>query len=91
MYDYLDYLDEEVGSLQSLSHICQPPLNEGVAMCTYTVAHRVTSFCWAYLRLGVPTPFQNSPRSYYEVMPTTLGCATQTQSGDTRTSVSVSH
>ena len=38
-------LGEEVGSLHSLTHLCQPPLYEGAAKCTYTVAPRVTSCC----------------------------------------------
>ena len=43
----------------------------------------------AHIRLADPTPLQNSPRSYYKVMPTTLMCATQIQSGGTRTYVSI--
>ena len=38
-------LGEEVGSLQSLTHLLQPTIDEGTKKCTYSVAPRVTSCC----------------------------------------------
>ena len=43
----------------------------------------------AHIRLADPTPLQNRPRSYYEVVLTTLMCATQIHSGITRPNVFV--